>query len=206
MHRAKGLEWPLVFVPSMTASRFPTTRTGQRQDWLVPRELFAADRYEGSDADERRLFYVALTRARDWLSVSRHERVTTQRVAGRARTSTSSTSRPSIPVDVRLPTIDGARRRSQPTIEITFSELAAFLDCAMAYRLRNLVGFQPRLAPELGYGKAVHHVLRTVAEHTRATGRRARPRRRSTASSTPASSSRPRTSPPTASSRTRRAG
>jgi len=40
----------------------------------------------------------------------------------------------------------------------------------MAYRLRNLVGFQPRLAPELGYGKAVHHVLRAVAEATRATG------------------------------------
>jgi DNA helicase-2/ATP-dependent DNA helicase PcrA len=40
----------------------------------------------------------------------------------------------------------------------------------MAYRLRNLLGFQPRLAPALGYGKAVHHVLRTVAEHTRATG------------------------------------
>ena len=40
----------------------------------------------------------------------------------------------------------------------------------MAYRLRNLIGFQPRIAPELGYGKAVHHVLRTVAEHTRATG------------------------------------
>ena len=40
----------------------------------------------------------------------------------------------------------------------------------MAYRLRNLVGFQPRLAPELGYGKAVHHVLRTIAESTRSTG------------------------------------
>ena len=80
VHRAKGLEWPLVFVPSMTARRFPTTRTGQRQSWLVPRELFDADRYEGSDADERRLFYVALTRARDWVSVSRHQKVTTQRV------------------------------------------------------------------------------------------------------------------------------
>ena len=28
VHRAKGLEWPVVFVPSVTASRFPTTR-----DW-----------------------------------------------------------------------------------------------------------------------------------------------------------------------------
>jgi DNA helicase-2/ATP-dependent DNA helicase PcrA len=37
--------------------------------------------------------------------------------------------------------------------------------------LRTLIGFQPRLATELGYGKAVHHVLRTVAEITRATGK-----------------------------------
>ena len=53
---------------------------------------------------------------------------------------------------------------------ITFSELASFIDCGMAYRLRNLIGFQPRLAPELGYGKAVHHVLRSIAETTRDTG------------------------------------
>jgi hypothetical protein len=32
-------------------------------------------------------------------------------------------------------------------------------------------GSQPRLAPELGYGKAVQHLLRTVADHTRTTGR-----------------------------------
>ena len=61
VHRAKGLEWPAVLVPSMTANRFPTTRTGQLQDWLVPRDRFDAARYEGSDADERRLFHVALT-------------------------------------------------------------------------------------------------------------------------------------------------
>ena len=36
--------------------------------------------------------------------------------------------------------------------------------------MRNLIGFQPRLAPELGYGKAVHHVMRAVAETTQATG------------------------------------
>jgi DNA helicase-2/ATP-dependent DNA helicase PcrA len=81
VHRAKGLEWPAVFVPSVTAKRFPSARTGRQQQWLVPRDRFDAARYEGSDADERRLFYVALTRSRDWLSVSRHDRVTTNRVA-----------------------------------------------------------------------------------------------------------------------------
>jgi DNA helicase-2/ATP-dependent DNA helicase PcrA len=78
VHRAKGLEWPTVFVPSVTANRFPTTRTGVAQSWLVPQDAFNAARYEGSDGDERRLFYVALTRARDWLSVSRHGRVNTR--------------------------------------------------------------------------------------------------------------------------------
>src|SRR5260370_6246142 len=70
VHRAKGLEWPAVFVPSVTAGRFPNTRAGRPQAWLVPRDHFDAVRYEGSDGDERRLFYVALTRARDWLSRS----------------------------------------------------------------------------------------------------------------------------------------
>ena len=81
VHRAKGLEWPAVFVPSVTSNRFPSSRTGQTQNWLVPREMFNAARYEGSDADERRLFYVAATRARDWVSVSRHELVTSKAVA-----------------------------------------------------------------------------------------------------------------------------
>jgi DNA helicase-2/ATP-dependent DNA helicase PcrA len=38
--------------------------------------------------------------------------------------------------------------------------------CGFAYRLRHLLGFQPFLAPELGYGTAVHHVLRAIAEYT----------------------------------------
>ncbi len=168
VHRAKGLEWPAVFVPSMTANRFPTTRTGQVQDWLVPRDRFAAARYEGSEADERRLFYVAMTRARDWLSVSRHERVTTRTVAPSPYFS-ALRSHEIEPGDIVLPPIETTAADAQ-TIEITFSELDAFLGCAMAYRLRNLVGFQPRLAPELGYGKAVHHVLRTIADSTRSTG------------------------------------
>jgi len=169
VHRAKGLEWPVVFVPSMTASRFPTTRAGQAQDWLVPRDRFAANRYEGSDADERRLFYVAMTRARDWLSVSRHERVTTRQVRSSPyfQHLAANVLDPSA---VALPPIE-ATGADAPTIEVSFSEIAAFLDCALAYRFRNLIGFQPRLAPELGYGKAVHHVLRSVADETKASGR-----------------------------------
>jgi DNA helicase-2/ATP-dependent DNA helicase PcrA len=165
VHRAKGLEWPVVFVPS---NRFPSTRTGSRQDWLVPRTLFPADRYEGSDADERRLFYVALTRARDWVSVSRHERVATRTVRPSPYYD-ELRDHEAEPSAITPPPIEPVGTGS-PAIELTYSDLALFLDCAMAYRLRSLLDFQPRLAPELGYGKAVHHVLRTIADTTRVTG------------------------------------
>lgn len=169
MHRAKGLEWPAVLIPAVTAQRFPSSRTGRPQDWLVPRDMFDASRYEGSDADERRLFYVALTRARDWVSVSRHQRVTTRRVAQSPYHAELADYEIDV-ADIALPTIEGTAAGGSDVLSITFSELAGFLECGMAYRLRNLVGFQPRLAPELGYGKAVHHVLRSIAETTRSTG------------------------------------
>lgn len=170
VHRAKGLEWPVVFVPSVTANRFPTTNAGRPQPWLVPRTAFAADRYEGSDADERRLFYVALTRARDWVSVSRHDRVTTNVVRPSPYWSELQAPRV-LPDDVVLPAAEAASLAGDGPITVTYSEMAALLDCGMAFRLRNLLGFQPRIAPELGYGKAVHHVLRAVAEFTIAHGR-----------------------------------
>lgn len=160
----------MVFVPSMTANRFPTTNAGRPQPWLVPRSAFAADRYEGGDADERRLFYVAMTRARDWLSVSRHARVTTNAV-GPSPYWLELDRHFVEPEDVVLPEAEAAGRGDDEPITVTYSEMAAFLDCGMAFRLRNLLGFQPRIAPELGYGKAVHHVLRAVAEFTVAHGR-----------------------------------
>ena len=128
-----------------------------------------ATRYEGSDADERRLFYVAATRARDWVSVSRHDRVTTKSV----RPSPYWEELEGLHIDpdeIILPPIETQSDGDEDALAITFSEMASFLDCGLAYRLRTLVGFQPRLAPELGYGKAVHHLLRRVAEHTQATG------------------------------------
>jgi DNA helicase-2/ATP-dependent DNA helicase PcrA len=169
VHRAKGLEWPVVFVPSLTARRFPSSMTGRAQPWLVPRMAFNADRYEGSDADERRLFYVALTRGRDFVSVSRHERTAKQRAT--ASPYYLELDHLEVAADAVVPpVIDIGSGASEETLRITYSELAQFLDCGHAYRLRTMLGFQPPLAPELGYGKAVHHVMRTIAEQTKATG------------------------------------
>ncbi|MGR7026353.1 ATP-dependent helicase [Geodermatophilus sp. URMC 62] len=169
VHSAKGLEWPVVFVPSLTKRRFPSAYTGKPRPWLIDRSLFDADRYEGSDDDERRLFYVAMTRARDWVSLSRHERVTKNRTASSPYWD-ELPDRFLVDCPLTVPPLTSSTADGPPLLQVTFSELAAYDECGLAYRLRTVLGFQPTLAPELGYGKAVHHVMRTIAEHTKATG------------------------------------
>jgi DNA helicase-2/ATP-dependent DNA helicase PcrA len=164
VHQAKGLEWPIVFVPALTARRFPSSMNGREKDWLVSTTLFDRVRYEGADVDERRLFYVAMTRARDVLSLSTFDHLSKvqkpspflREVAGGPVPSVSALSPP--------PPADSSADDDE-VLEITFSELASYRSCGKAYRFRSLLGFQPPLVPELGYGKAVHHVLRGVAEH-----------------------------------------
>lgn len=44
VHQAKGLEWPVVFLPAIVSRRFPSSKAGQQKGWLVPRALFDAAR------------------------------------------------------------------------------------------------------------------------------------------------------------------
>jgi len=159
----------VVFVPSLNVGRFPSKKTGKEDRWLIPRGKFPAERYEGSEADECRLFYVAMTRARDWLVVSRHERITKNRCAPSPYYEELACLEVD-PKDVHPPAIEVRGGAEDEPISIAYSDLSSFIDCGHAYRLRSMIGFQPRLAVEIGYGNAVHHVMQAVAEETRATG------------------------------------
>lgn len=66
VHAAKGLEFPVIFVPNLCKGRFPPKAQGSMVR-LPPGLVTDA----GTDADEEdRLFFVALTRARDHLILS----------------------------------------------------------------------------------------------------------------------------------------
>ena len=70
VHKAKGLEFPVVFLPGMVAGRFPS---GGRGDPLALPAGLGRGVPPGPDAalaEERRLCYVAMTRARDELLLS----------------------------------------------------------------------------------------------------------------------------------------
>jgi DNA helicase-2/ATP-dependent DNA helicase PcrA len=67
VHKAKGLEFPVVFMPGLVAGRFPTH--SRREPLGIPLALVRETLPEGDFQlqEERRLFYVGMTRARDEL-------------------------------------------------------------------------------------------------------------------------------------------
>ena len=170
VHAAKGLEWPIVFIPAVTGKRFPSSRVGQGPSWIIPRDMFDADRYEGTINDERRLFYVALTRAREWVSISSHEKVNTQRGSQSPfmeQILKSFDDTPGYPPEWtkdRNGEIDGV-------LQISYSDLSAYLNCGWSYWLRNRIGFPSVLVESIGYGKAIHHLMRLIAEQSTSKGR-----------------------------------
>jgi len=175
VHQAKGLEWPIVFLPSLVQGRFPSKNAGKARDWLLPPDLFtpaARRRYEGGEDDERRLFYVALTRARDTLYLSHFRRQT--RAARPSRFLEDLYGAKDLPdyTDLPLPPAPATPSVAHAaTLNLSVSELGAYDDCGLRYRLTTTLGFATQLVPELGYGKAIHHILRHLAETARTTGR-----------------------------------
>jgi len=67
VHSAKGLEFPVVFLINLVSQRFPTQR--RREPIPIPDELVKEILPEGDfhEQEERRLFYVGMTRAKEKL-------------------------------------------------------------------------------------------------------------------------------------------
>ena len=172
VHQSKGLEWPVVFMPSLTNGRFPSRRAGQEQDWLLGEQEFprrVRSRYEGSDAEERRLFYVALTRARDVAYCSTFERKVRSFVISPYLQELSDGNVPTLDI-LPIPEDLDSRDKQDDTVAVSFSDLALYEECGLRYRMKQRLGFPGEVATELGYGRAIHHILRRIAEHARTTG------------------------------------
>ncbi len=73
VHKAKGLEWPIVFLVECMQNRFPSTRRSDPVE--LPPELIKDVLPTGDfhEQEERRLFYVAMTRAKERLYLTSAE-------------------------------------------------------------------------------------------------------------------------------------
>ena len=72
IHKSKGLEFHTVFLPCLNKREFPVANLGGKKYYHILGGTFAANksRYESDIEDERKLFYVALTRAEQNLYLS----------------------------------------------------------------------------------------------------------------------------------------
>lgn len=80
VHGAKGLEWPVVYLPTIAQSKFPSQAQWDQSPAPPGLVVGVADDPKAAHLlEEACLFYVALTRARDTLILSRAERYSTAR-------------------------------------------------------------------------------------------------------------------------------
>ena len=173
VHQAKGMQWPVVFMPALLHNRFPARRIGGKNVWhLIPRNgVKGQPRFEGTVEDERRLFYVAMTRSQKFLHL------TWAPVAGK----NNLYMKPSefwedvlVSKHVKRRPPDYSRRKRLPptprssitNVVFSFSNLKYFFECPYQFKLRVLYGFNAPIHEALGYGKSLHDALAEV--HARA--------------------------------------
>ena len=170
IHQAKGLEWPIVFIPAMINRRFPSNRkTNPDTKWLIPKDTFEYERYLGSDEDERRLFYVAVTRARDILVLSTFNRYKSGtsckesvffdiiNVNGNCEVSKNLST-------IKINKTEVASRMQEGSIEaFPVKELIDYVICPFHYRLSKDWGYVQRVDTFEGYGAALHASLKQAA-------------------------------------------
>jgi DNA helicase-2/ATP-dependent DNA helicase PcrA len=169
IHQSKGMQWPVVFIPALLRNRFPAAKIGGASAWNIipPAGVIGQTRYQGGIEDERRLFYVAMTRSQKFLHM------TWAPIAGKnnryARQSEFwNDILASKWVKRRQQDYSGRERQTATpkagisNVVLTFSDIKYFFECPYQFKLRILYGFNAPIHEALGYGKSLHDVLAEV--------------------------------------------
>jgi DNA helicase II / ATP-dependent DNA helicase PcrA len=176
VHRAKGLEFPVVFLSGLVDGRFP--RRGRQTSLTLPAALSAARdgaTEEDGLAEERRLFYVAMTRARDELiltcstepGVRRVQRLPSPFIAEAldlgvdAAPDVVTPQRSLVPLEPRAPVPPVVARTSsaEAPVSLSYSAVEEYVGCPERYRLRHVVGVPTPAHHALTYGSALHQAV-----------------------------------------------
>ncbi|MGY1997296.1 ATP-dependent DNA helicase [Streptomyces rochei] len=173
IHKAKGLEFPVVFVVDVTGDRFPGRK--RSYDGWIPAVLVRRALDKGSYRTERpseaRLFYTAITRAERFLYVTGSEWMPggsqPKKVSPYAVMLTHPEIRrdlldPAAPARVLAPPAVPSRRGDESVLPTTYSQIHTYLRCPHAYKLSVVHGFAPPITELFGFGRAVHAAVGKV--------------------------------------------
>jgi DNA helicase-2/ATP-dependent DNA helicase PcrA len=165
----KGLEFAAVFLADVQPMRFPSSfakRVPQLPlDGKIMREIDVAGLADNDNNDgERRLMYVALTRAERFLLVSHSGSKTSKFVKELEDLVADSGGKVTDDSDQILHDLKYAPKEHRRDFQLStsFSDLRYYLECPHDFYLRKVLGFAPTIDQAFGYGRGVHNLLRAV--------------------------------------------
>lgn len=173
--QAKGLEFPVVFVPGLNKNYLPIKAPGGTSVWsflqkkmsIDPSVVKGYERYKGGIEDERRLFYVAITRAEKFLFLSRAPVQGNQLYQKESQFLAEIADSPYFFSSKDRSYDDRAKATPSPrsltsNIFLNFSILKDFFECPYRFKLTTLYGFSQPLNVRVGYGKSLHDILMEI--------------------------------------------
>lgn len=167
IYQAKGLEYPVVFIPGLNKNYLPSNQPTGKQVWhfIDKSHVVDVDRYFPREEDERRLLYVAITRSKKYLLMSR---APDGRMQGK-ESLFGAEIRKSEYVFSSKDRDYSERATSEPksasdisNISLSFSLLKAFFDCPYSFKFYTFYGFQNPLGARIGYGSGIHNTLMEI--------------------------------------------
>ncbi len=168
VHGSKGLEFEHVFIVNMVDKRFPAI--GRREAIPVP-DALVKDIIPDGDwhlEEERRLFYVAMTRAKKGLYLTSGEDYGGARKkkpsrflveAGFAETVPQPTGEVLFTDSAPLPIEQQQAERSFIPSSFSFTQLKAYETCPWQYRFAFLLKVPAQGKPSFSFGKSMHATL-----------------------------------------------
>jgi DNA helicase-2/ATP-dependent DNA helicase PcrA len=184
IHSAKGLEFPIVFIVNLVSGRFPSNERSERipiPDALVKEILPSGDYHE---QEERRLFYVGMTRARDRLYLTgaryygegKRERKISPFVSdaiGREAAQlmelhpAQKNQQLALLEWERTPEVQAKPLTRRPVPYLSYSQLATFTTCPLQYKYRYILRIPVPPSAALTFGSTIHRTVKAFYERVK---------------------------------------
>lgn len=175
VHGAKGLEFPVVFLVNLVSARFPTIERKEKipiPDALIKEELPEGDYHA---QEERRLCYVGMTRAKDYLFFTganyygegkREKKLSpfVYEVIGEQSVISPQLQPQQMSLLDWKPFVSqladqGEEAVRQPITYLSYSQIETFRLCPLHYRLRYMFNIPTPPSASLSFGVSVHDAL-----------------------------------------------